>query len=57
MLGLSANSAVAYRSVIAFGTIRIVADLTVIQRFFEALMDTGRPIELGQKAFSLESVR
>jgi len=43
------DSGIAYRSVIAFGTIRTVADLTVKQRFFEALMekygtpDRGRP--------------
>ena|SRR6266852_2241935 len=43
------DSSIAYRSVIAFGTIQIVADLAVKQRFFEALMEKygtpegGRP--------------
>jgi len=46
------DSAIAYRSVIAFGTIRIVADLTVAQRFFEALMEKyGTPDRARPKGF------
>lgn len=43
------DTSVAYRSVVVFGTIRIVADVDARQRFFDALMakygkpDSGRP--------------
>src|ERR1700731_4101609 len=46
------DSSVSYRSVIAFGTIRIVADVTVTQRFFEALMEKyGTPDRTRPKGF------
>jgi uncharacterized protein len=46
------DSSIAYRSVIAFGTIQIVADLGVKQRFFEALMEKyGTPDRDRPKGF------
>ena len=42
------DASIAYRSVIAFGRIRIVEDTVTKQRFFEALMAKYEKRELGQ---------
>lgn len=50
------DSSVAYRSVIVFGTIRIVEDAAARQRFFDALLakygkpNSGRPKGFGAGA-------
>ena len=42
------DATISYRSVIAFGTIRIVEDLATKQRFFESLMAKYEKRDLGQ---------